>query len=117
VVAAGVDPAQVVLDPAERDALVVCPNPFYQIYEGAALLAGATPHYVNSLVADDFAPRWQDVPDAVWARTQLLYVCSPDNPTGRVMRQEEWRYLFDLAGGVDWARYLRVVSPPAALRS
>jgi N-succinyldiaminopimelate aminotransferase len=89
--------AQTVIDPSRSDATVVVPNPFYQIYEGAALLAGATAHYVNSLVEDDFAPRWKQVPDAVWARTQLLYVCSPDNPTGRVMRQDEWQLLFELA--------------------
>ena len=65
-------------------ATVIVPNPFYQIYEGAALLAGATPHCVNSLAANGFAPQWRDVGDAVWARTQLVYVCSPDNPTGRV---------------------------------
>jgi N-succinyldiaminopimelate aminotransferase len=94
--------AQTVIDASRAGATVVVPNPFYQIYEGAALLAGATAHYVNSLVADDFAPRWQDVPDAVWARTQLLYVCSPDNPTGRVTRQDEWRYLFDLADRHDF---------------
>ena len=60
------------------------PNPFYQIYEGAALLAGAEPYCVNALAANGFAPAWRDVPDAVWSRTQLVYVCSPDNPTGRV---------------------------------
>jgi N-succinyldiaminopimelate aminotransferase len=94
--------AQTVLDASRASATVVVPNPFYQIYEGAALLAGAMPRYVNSLVANDFAPRWQDVPDAVWARTQLLYVCSPDNPTGRVMRQDEWHELFDLADRHDF---------------
>jgi N-succinyldiaminopimelate aminotransferase len=94
--------AQTVIDSSRAGATVVVPNPFYQIYEGAALLAGATPYYVNSLGADDFAPRWADVPDAVWARTQLLYVCSPDNPTGRVMRQDEWRYLFELADRHDF---------------
>jgi len=94
--------AQTVIDSSRAGATVVVPNPFYQIYEGAALLAGATPYYVNSLVADNFAPRWEDVPDAVWARTQLLYVCSPDNPTGRVMHQDEWRYLFELADRHDF---------------
>ncbi|HEY1437680.1 MAG TPA: succinyldiaminopimelate transaminase [Casimicrobiaceae bacterium] len=94
--------AQTIIDPSRAGATVVVPNPFYQIYEGAALLAGATPYYVNCLVADDFAPRWADVPDAVWARTQLLYVCSPGNPTGRVMRQDEWRYLFELADRHDF---------------
>lgn len=93
--------AQTVID---RDAgtngqkpLVVCPNPFYQIYEGAALLAGAEPHYVNSDPARNFAPDWASVPETVWARTQLLFVCSPGNPTGAVMPLAEWQKLFDLS--------------------
>jgi N-succinyldiaminopimelate aminotransferase len=94
--------AQTIIDSSRAGATVVVPNPFYQIYEGAALLAGATAYYVNSLAADDFAPRWADVPESVWARTQLLYVCSPDNPTGRVMRQDEWRDLFELADRHDF---------------
>jgi N-succinyldiaminopimelate aminotransferase len=89
--------AQAIIDPSRAGATVVVPNPFYQIYEGAALLAGATPHYVNSLAANGFAPQWHAVSDAVWARTQLAYVCSPDNPTGRVASQDDWRMLFDLS--------------------
>lgn len=89
--------AQTVVDASRADATVVCPNPFYQIYEGAALLAGAQPHYVASDPARNFAPRWDQVPDAVWARTQLVYVCSPGNPTGAVMPLEEWRLLFELS--------------------
>ncbi len=77
--------------------LVVCPNPFYQIYEGAALLAGAEPYFVNSDPARNFGPDWNSVPDAVWARTQLLFVCSPGNPTGAVMPLPEWQKLFDLS--------------------
>jgi N-succinyldiaminopimelate aminotransferase len=73
------------------------PNPFNQIYEGAALLAGAGTHYVNARADRGFALEWDAVPDAVWERTQLVYVCSPDNPTGRVMRQAEWSALFALA--------------------
>ena len=73
--------AQTVLDPT-RQAKVVCPNPFYQIYEGAALLAGATPLYGSP---DD------------WAGVQLVYACSPANPTGHVMDLDEWRALFELA--------------------
>ena len=88
--------AQAVIDP-RADALVVCPNPFYQIYEGAALLAGATPHYVEQAPANGFRCDWSGVPDAVWARTQLLYVCSPGNPTGSVMPLDEWQLLFALA--------------------
>jgi N-succinyldiaminopimelate aminotransferase len=89
--------AQAVIDRSRAGATVVVPNPFYQIYEGAALLAGAAPHCVNSLEENAFAPRWEDVPDDVWARTQLLYVCSPDNPTGRVAAAEEWKRLFELS--------------------
>ena len=88
--------AQTVLDPT-REAVVVCPNPFYQIYEGAALLGGATPYYAASDPARNFAVDWDGVPAAVWARTQLLFVCSPGNPTGAVMPLEEWRKLFELS--------------------
>jgi len=77
--------------------LVVCPNPFYQIYEGAALLAGAEPYYVASDPARNFAPDWDSVPNSVWARTQLLFVCSPGNPTGAVMPLAEWQKLFVLS--------------------
>jgi N-succinyldiaminopimelate aminotransferase len=90
--------AQAVIDPTRADgALVVCPNPFYQIYEGAALLAGANVHYVAADPGRNFATDWASVPDAVWARTQLVYVCSPGNPTGAVMDLAEWRTLFELS--------------------
>ena len=89
--------AQTVIDPTRARPTVVCPNPFYQIYEGAALLAGAEPHYVPSDAARNFAPRWDQVPEAVWQRTQLAYVCSPGNPTGAVMPLDEWCMLFELS--------------------
>ncbi|MFD1710856.1 succinyldiaminopimelate transaminase [Ottowia sp. GY511] len=89
--------AQTAIDPTQEGATVVCPNPFYQIYEGAALLAGAQPHYVASDPARNFAPRWDHVPQDVWARTKLVYVCSPGNPTGAVMPLDEWKLLFDLS--------------------
>jgi N-succinyldiaminopimelate aminotransferase len=89
--------AQVVVDPTRDGATVVCPNPFYQIYEGAALLAGAQPHYVPSVAERNFAVDWDRVPDEVWARTQLIYVCSPGNPAGAVMPLDEWRKLFELS--------------------
>jgi len=89
--------AQAVLDPAERDALVVCPNPFYQIYEGASLLGGAQPYFVNGLASKGFRPDWSAVPPGVWKRTRLLFACSPSNPTGRVMPADEWRRLFELS--------------------
>jgi len=89
--------AQTVIDPTRPNATVVCPNPFYQIYEGAALLAGANTFFVNSDPARNFAADWAAVPDSAWADTQLLYVCSPGNPTGAVMPLSEWQMLFELS--------------------
>lgn len=93
--------AQVVVDPRAfargDEPVVVCPNPFYQIYEGAALLAGATPWYAPSDPARNFAVDWDSVPDDVWARTRLVYACSPGNPTGAVMPLSEWQRLFELS--------------------
>ncbi len=89
--------AQTVVDPTQPGATVVCPNPFYQIYEGAALLAGAQTCFVPSDPARNFAADWDAVDDATWARTQLLYVCSPGNPTGAVMPLAEWKQLFELS--------------------
>ena len=89
--------AQTVIDPTRADATVVSPNPFYQIYQGAALLAGATPHFVPSDPARNFAPDWDSVSADVWARTQLVFVCSPGNPTGAVMPLGEWQKLFALS--------------------
>jgi N-succinyldiaminopimelate aminotransferase len=88
--------AQVVLD-STQNGIVVCPNPFYQIYEGAALLGGATPYYVNSDPKLNFGCDWSTVPTEIWARTQLLFICSPGNPAGNVMSLAEWRTLFELS--------------------
>jgi N-succinyldiaminopimelate aminotransferase len=89
--------AQAVVDPSRGDAVVACPNPFYQIYEGAALLAGARPHYVNTVSERGFAADYASIPEEVWCRTQLLYVCSPGNPTGKVLGLAEWKEIFALA--------------------
>jgi len=89
--------AQTVIDRTRPEPVVVVPNPFYQIYEGAALLAGATPQYLHTLPAHNFALDFEQLPDAVWQRTQLVYVCSPGNPTGRVMTLDEWQRLFALS--------------------
>jgi len=83
--------------PGQAKPLVLCPNPFYQIYEGAALLAGAEPYYVASVPERNFAQDWASVPQAIWARTQLLFVCSPGNPAGAVMPLQEWKILFELS--------------------
>jgi N-succinyldiaminopimelate aminotransferase len=88
---------QVVVDSSRPHATVVCPNPFYQIYEGAALLAGAHCHFAPVDAARNFAVDWDAVPEQVWSQTQLLYVCSPGNPTGAVMSLAEWKRLFALA--------------------
>lgn len=76
--------AQAVVD-RNRPAAVVMPNPFYQIYEGAALLAGAEPVFLNCTPANGFLPDLEDVPAEVWQRCQLLYLCSPSNPSGAIM--------------------------------
>ena len=89
--------AQTVIDPSQPGATVVCPNPFYQIYEGAALLAGAQPWFTPSDPARNFAVDWAGVPEAVWTTTQLVFVCSPGNPTGAVMGLDEWDMLFKLS--------------------
>ncbi|MFG6461096.1 succinyldiaminopimelate transaminase [Roseateles sp. DXS20W] len=89
--------AQTVVDGSRAGATVVCPNPFYQIYEGAALLAGADVAYANADPARNFAVDWSQITDATWARTQLLYVCSPGNPSGAVMPLAEWQTLFELS--------------------
>jgi N-succinyldiaminopimelate aminotransferase len=89
--------AQAVIDRSKSDPVVVCPNPFYQIYEGAALLAGATPHFLNTLPENNYALNFAQLPDDVWQRTQLIYVCSPGNPNGRVMPLAEWKNLFEMS--------------------
>jgi N-succinyldiaminopimelate aminotransferase len=89
--------AQTVIDRSKSDPVVVCPNPFYQIYEGAAFLAGATPRFLNTLTEDNYALNLTQLPEDVWQRTQLIYVCSPGNPNGHVMSLAEWKVLFELS--------------------
>ncbi|MBL8398537.1 MAG: succinyldiaminopimelate transaminase [Candidatus Accumulibacter sp.] len=90
--------AQAVIDGRGAETpLVVCPNPFYQIYEGAAYLAGAEPRFLNTLPANDYAFDLATIDDADWRRVRLLYVCSPGNPTGKVLDLDDWRQLFALA--------------------
>lgn len=93
--------AQTVVNPRAftdgAEPVVVCPNPFYQIYEGAAYLAGAQPYFVPSVPTKNFATDWASVPTTIWERTQLLFTCSPGNPTGAVMPLDEWAMLFELS--------------------
>ena len=89
--------AQTIIDRGNGRARVVCPNPFYQIYEGAALLAGAQPAFVNSLPEHDFELDWESLPEDTWRNVQLVYVCSPANPTGKIMNLASWQALFALS--------------------
>ena len=93
--------AQTVID-RTREAHVVIPNPFYQIYEGAALLAGAEPLFLPCTPENGFRMDFAGVDAATWSRVQLVYVCSPGNPHGRVMQLPEWRELFELADRHDF---------------
>lgn len=89
--------AQVIIDRSKPSPIVISPNPFYQIYEGAAFLAGAQPYFLNTLPETNHAMDFSSVPESVLNRTQLVYVCSPGNPSGKVMSLEQWRTLFALS--------------------
>jgi N-succinyldiaminopimelate aminotransferase len=93
--------AQALIDPA-AGSLVCMPNPCYQIYEGAALLAGATPHYLDTTAANGFVPDLDTVPDDVWRRCALLYLCSPGNPTGAVIDEQYMARALELADRHDF---------------
>lgn len=92
---------QAVVNPNEKS-LVVMPNPFYQIYEGAALLAGATPYYLNTSEENGYLPDFDSVPDEVWQRCCLLFICSPGNPTGTLLTQTQHQKLLQLAEKFDF---------------
>lgn len=77
--------------------VVIMPNPFYQIYEGAALLAGAEPYFLNTTAVSGYLPDFDAVPETIWQRCQLIYICSPGNPSGAVMPQAEQEKLIKLA--------------------
>jgi N-succinyldiaminopimelate aminotransferase len=89
--------AQAVVDRSQDDALVLMPNPFYQIYEGAAVLAGAEPYLLNCDASNGFIPDFDAVPSEVWQRCQLIYLCSPGNPTGAVIDKQTLIKLIKLA--------------------
>ena len=122
--------AQCVIDSTGEQAkknevpVVITPNPFYQIYEGAALLAQAEPYYVNCIEANGFLPDFDAVPENIWQRCQLIYLCSPGNPTGAVLGQETIEKLLILADKYDFIIaadecyseiYLDEDSPPIGL--
>lgn len=93
--------AQTVVDPS-HEPIVICPNPFYQIYEGAALLAGARPWYLNADLSRGHRYDWDGIPASVLDRAQLIYVCSPGNPAGNVLGHDDWQRLFELADAHDF---------------
>jgi len=89
--------AQCVINRQTSQPLVLIPNPFYQIYEGAALLAGAQPWYLNCLPETNFQPNFEEVPEEIWARCQLLYICSPNNPSGTLLSETILQHLLSKA--------------------
>lgn len=89
--------AQAVIDDNRPAPVVISPNPFYQIYEGAAFLAGAEPYFLNNLPENDFAMDFGSVPESILQRTQLVYVCSPGNPSGKIMSLAQWQQIFQLS--------------------
>jgi len=93
--------AQCLIDASSKP-VVIMPNPFYQIYEGAALLAGAEPYFLNTTQDSDYLPDFDSVPESVWQRCQLIYICSPANPSGSVMSQAEQEKLLRLAEKYDF---------------
>ena len=93
--------AQTIADSSEH-ARVLMPNPFYQIYEGAALLAGAQPYFLNCEPDNDFVPDLEAVPEAVWRGCQLIYVCTPGNPTGALLNENFFQRLLELADQYDF---------------
>jgi N-succinyldiaminopimelate aminotransferase len=113
-------------EPSQEPGLVVSPNPFYQIYEGAALLAGAQPHYLPCLEEHGFNPDFDAVSDEVWQRCQILFLCSPGNPTGALIPLQTLKKLIALADKFDFViaadecyseLYFDEANPPAGLLS
>lgn len=89
--------AQAVIDTTQPAPVVISPNPFYQIYEGAAFLAGAQPYFINTLPETNHEMDFSSVPVEVLKRSQLVYVCSPGNPSGKVMSLAQWKTIFELS--------------------
>ena len=121
--------AQTIIDRTPQDLsnakpLILSPNPFYQIYEGAALLAGAEPYFLNCTPTNNFIPDFSAISESVWRRCQLLFICSPGNPTGAVMSSAQLKELIVLADQYDFViasdecyseLYFDEANPPAGL--
>jgi N-succinyldiaminopimelate aminotransferase len=93
---------QAIVDASKKDALVLSPNPFYQIYEGAAFLAGAEPYFLNCLEQNNFIPDYESISADIWKRCQILFLCTPGNPTGAVISSEQFQKLIALAHEYDF---------------
>jgi len=93
--------AQCVIDSSDNP-VVIMPNPFYQIYEGAAILAGAQPYFANTTAENGFLPDLEAIPESVWEKCQLFYACSPGNPTGAVFPKAMWQQLIEYADKYDF---------------
>lgn len=115
---------QAIVDRQQDRPLVVSPNPFYQIYEGATILAGAEPYFLNCTQANRFIPNFDSVPPEIWRRCQLLFICTPGNPTGAVMDIAQLKRLIALADQYDFViasdecyseLYFDETNPPAGL--
>jgi N-succinyldiaminopimelate aminotransferase len=115
---------QAIVDRSKESPIVISPNPFYQIYEGAAILSGATPYFLNCIADKHFIPDFDSIPASVWKDTQLLFICSPGNPTGSVMSSEQLKKLIALADQYDFViasdecyseLYFDEQNPPAGL--
>ncbi|GAB2882161.1 succinyldiaminopimelate transaminase [Microbulbifer echini] len=113
--------AQATVSPRSK---VLMPNPFYQIYEGAALLAGAEPHFINCLASANFKPDFNAIPESAWQQCELLYLCSPGNPTGALLELDDFQQLIELADRYDFTiasdecyseLYFDENTPPAGL--
>jgi len=116
--------AQAIVDRTKSNPVIVSPNPFYQIYEGAALLSGAEPHFLNCTPENNFIPDFESVSEDIWRRTQLIFICSPGNPTGAVMSSAQLKNLISLADKYDFViasdecyseLYFDEKNPPAGL--
>ncbi|PXF32954.1 succinyldiaminopimelate aminotransferase [Pokkaliibacter plantistimulans] len=94
--------AQACIDSSQPEPLVLSPNPFYQIYEGAAFLAGAKPYFLNCTAENQYRPDYDAIPAEIWQRCQLLFLCTPGNPTGAVMKLEDFARVLELADQYDF---------------
>ena len=93
---------QIAIDADQKRPIVIIPNPFYKIYEGAAIMAGAEPYYLNSLEENNFKPDFKSIPNEIWENCQLFILCSPSNPTGYCLSKDEYQFVLNKASENDF---------------